>query len=544
MPLRDRELITPPPSLASLQELSGPAVIAMLIASAIAVLDGLVGGQAVLIGLLAIPPVIAAMSASLPETGVVGAFCLVLAVLSILWHQNVTAAQYVISVVTVTAGFLAGLWVASLRVNLNREQAASELLAEAGALMEDALDRRARAQHLADLAVPSLGDVALIDIVTSEGSIERIAARGRGTEVADIFVKLRADTPIDPHGPHPVAEVIRTGRTKFLDRLSDQEIDRITTRENERELLRRHRFQSCIVLPLGARGSVLGAMTLWIMRPAKAFDETARRTAKRLADRAALALDNARLHEQQAHIASVLQHSLLPRSLPEIRGFEASSRFLAAGEAYEVGGDFYDVFRSGSGSWTAVIGDVCGKGPEAASLTALARYTVRTASSPDSSPSQVLRALHESISSERADLRFCTAALAQIEPPSNGSGAARLTVALGGHPLPLVLRKNGRVDSIGEPGTLLGALPNVVLADVEADLGIGDSLVLYTDGVLDVSDRSQRDDPDWLTKELSRFAGKSADEIAERLAQAAIKRHGGEPRDDIALLVLHRNGVR
>ena len=235
MPLRDRELITPPPSLASLQELSGPAVIAMLIASAIAVLDGLVGRQAVLIGLLAIPPVIAAMSASLPETGVVGAFCLVLAVLSILWHRNVAAAQYVISVVTVMAGFLAGLWVASLRVNLNREQAASELLAEAGALMEDALDRRARAQHLADLAVPSLGDVALIDILTSEGSIERIAARSRGTEVADIFVKLRADTPIDPHGPHPVAEVIRTGRTKFLDRLSDQEIDRITTRENERE---------------------------------------------------------------------------------------------------------------------------------------------------------------------------------------------------------------------------------------------------------------------------------------------------------------------
>jgi len=181
------------------------------------------------------------------------------------------------------------------------------------------------------------------------------------------------------------------------------------------------------------------------MRPPKAFDETARRTATRLADRAALALDNARLHEQQKHIASVLQHSLLPRSLPEIAGFETSSRFLAAGEAYEVGGDFYDVFRSGSGSWTAVIGDVCGKGPEAASLTALARYTVRTASSPDSTPSGVLRTLHDSISSEHADLRFCTAALARIQAPSNGRGSARLTVALGGHPLPMILRKSGRV---------------------------------------------------------------------------------------------------
>jgi serine phosphatase RsbU (regulator of sigma subunit) len=543
-PLRDRELINPPPSLANLQELSGPALIAMLVASAIAVVDGLLGRQAVLIGLLAIPPVIAAMSASLPETGVVGAFCLVLAVLSIIWHGNAAFAEYAISVVTVIAGSLAGLWVASLRVNLNREQAASELLADAGGLMEDALDRRERAQHLADLAVPTLGDVALVDMVSSDGSIERVAASSRGTEVADVFVNLRAKMPIDPHGPHPVAEVIRSGRTMNLDRLSDQEIDRITSREDERELLRQHRFKSCIVLPLGARGSVLGALTLWIMRPPKAFDETARRTAKRLADRAALALDNARLHEQQVHIASVLQHSLLPRSLPEINGFEASSRFLAAGEAYEVGGDFYDVFRSGSGSWTAVIGDVCGKGPEAASLTALARYTVRTASSPDSTPSQVLRTLHDLISSEHSDLRFCTAALARIQPPSNGNGVAHLTVALGGHPLPLVLRKDGRVDSIGEPGTLLGALPSVVLADTDADLAVGDSLILYTDGVLDVSDRSQRDDPDWLTKELAKSAGMSADEIAERLAQAAIKRHGGEPRDDIAVLVLHRNGGR
>jgi hypothetical protein len=135
MPLRDRELVTPPPTLASLQELSGPALIAMLVASAIAVLDGLAGPTVVLIGLLAIPPVIAAMSASLPETAVVGAFCFVLAVLSILWHQDVDAAQYAIGVVTVVAGDLAGLWVASLRVNLNREQAASELLAEAGGLM-------------------------------------------------------------------------------------------------------------------------------------------------------------------------------------------------------------------------------------------------------------------------------------------------------------------------------------------------------------------------------------------------------------------------
>jgi serine phosphatase RsbU (regulator of sigma subunit) len=544
MPARERELVTPPPTLAGLQELSAPALIAMLVASAVGVLDGLASNQLVFIGLLAIPPVIAAMSASLPETAVVGAFCLILGALSILWNQGIDGGQRLVALTTVTAGTLAGLWVASLRLRLNREQAASELLADAGALMEDALDQKQRAQHLAELASGALGDVAMVDMVMTDGSIQRMAAKGRGTEVADLFVKLRANVPIDPHGPHPVAEVIRTGRTMYLDQLSDKGIDGITTRESERELLRKHRFKSCIVLPLGARGSVLGALTLWIMRPAEAFDETARRTAKRLADRAALALDNARLHEQQAHIASVLQHSLLPRSLPEINGFETSSRFLAAGEAYEVGGDFYDVFRSGSGTWTAVIGDVCGKGPEAASLTALARYTVRTASSPDSAPSEVLRTLHDSISAEHSDLRFCTAALARINAPSNGRGAAHLTVALGGHPLPLILRKNGRVDAVGEPGTLLGALPSPVLADAEADLGVGAALILYTDGMLDVRDRSDRDDPDWLEKELGKAAGKSADQIAETLAQAAIKRHGGEARDDIAVLVLNRRGTQ
>jgi serine phosphatase RsbU (regulator of sigma subunit) len=504
--------------------------------------DGLASNQLVIVGLLAIPPVIAAMSASRPETAVVAAFCIVLALLSILWNQGIDGGQRLVALTTVSSGALAGLWVAGLRLKLNREQAASELLADAGALMEDALDQKQRAQHLAELAINGLGDVAMVDMLMADGSIQRMAARGRDTEVADIFVKLRADAPIDPHGPHPVAEVIRSGRTVYLDQLSDEDIEGITTRENEREVLRNHRFKSCIVLPLGARGSVLGALTLWIIRPPKAFDETARRTAKRLADRAALALDNARLHEQQVHIASVLQHSLLPRSLPEITGFETSSRFLAAGEAYEVGGDFYDVFSSGSGTWTAVIGDVCGKGPEAASLTALARYTVRTASSPDHAPSDILRTLHDSISSEHADLRFCTAALAQIQTPSNGRGSAHLTVCLGGHPLPLILRKNGRVDAVGEPGTLLGALPSPLLSDVEATLAVGDSLVLYTDGVLDVRDRSIRDDPEWLEKELGKASGKGADEIAELLSQAAIKRHGGEARDDIAVLVLHRHG--
>jgi serine phosphatase RsbU (regulator of sigma subunit) len=189
-----------------------------------------------------------------------------------------------------------------------------------------------------------------------------------------------------------------------------------------------------------------------------------------------------------------------------------------------------------------VIGDVCGKGPEAAALTALARHSIRAASTPDRSPSDVLRALHESITGEQTDLRFCTAALARIQAPRNSWGAARLTISLGGHPPPLVLRKSGRVDQLGQPGTLLGALPSPSLADIEAKLGAGDSLVLYTDGMLDLRDRSSEDDPGWLARRLEGAAGGSADEVASKLAEAAIRRSGGEPRDDIAILVLRRRG--
>jgi serine phosphatase RsbU (regulator of sigma subunit) len=538
---RHPDLVKQPATLAGLKELSLATLLAMAGAGLIAVLDG-VGSMLVLIPLLAIPPVIAALNASPPETALVGGFCVLLAILSGTWNQNFDQTEYVIGLLTVIAGAVAGLWVATLRAHLDRERAASELLSEAGGLMEATLDQRERALQLGKLAVPSLSDVSMVDMLSADGQIVRMAAWSSGSEAAEMFIKLRAEVPIDPRGPHPVAEVLRTGEPQLLDRLSDEQIKEITTKEEERQALYRHRFRSCLLLPLGARGHVIGCLTLWIMQPAHAFDEIARRTAKRLADRAALALDNARLHEQQSHIASVLQHSLRPRSLPEIAGFESSSRFLAAGEAYEVGGDFYDVFRTGSGGWTVVIGDVCGKGPEAAALTSLARHSIRAASSPDRAPSDVLRALHESITGEHADLRFCTAALARIQAPRNGQGSARLTIALGGHPPPLVLRNTGRVDQLGERGTLLGALPSPSLADVDARLGVGDSLVLYTDGMLDRGDRSGEDDPGWLSRQLEAAAGGSADEVASKLAEAAIKRNGGEPRDDIAILVLRRRG--
>ncbi|MGH2923766.1 MAG: PP2C family protein-serine/threonine phosphatase [Solirubrobacterales bacterium] len=529
-----------------MQELSGPALLALGLAGLIAVLDGAAGGEIVLLGLLAIPPVIAAMGASVPQTAIVGAACVVLAVLSGLWNENMGSSAYVVEVMTVIAGSIAGLWIAALREEAAREKLSADLLAEVGAVTEQVRDQRTRAQEIAKLAVPILGDVVMVDVMTQARTIERLVANSSDPALARRFVELRKRTAIRIDGPHPVARVIRTGEPLELGGLSDELIDEITSTEGERELLRKHRFRSCLVLPLRARGAVLGAITLWIMRRTGGFDGVSLRTAKSLSERAALALDNAHLHEKQAHIAGVLQRSLLPRSLPEVPGFELATYFLAAGEAgYDVGGDFYDIFPSGSQSWNVVIGDVCGKGPEAAALTSLARFTVRTASGRDTPPSAVLRILHDSISADRSDLRFCTAALLRLDQASSSRAGAQITVSLGGHPPPMVLRRKGGVEDIGRPGTLLGAIPEPGLADQAGRLAPGDAVLLYTDGLLaGGKDRPSAHEEDWLATQLGKVAGDPPERIAKRIASAAIRRQGGEPRDDIALLVLRRRGGR
>ena len=128
------------------------------------------------------------------------------------------------------------------------------------------------------------------------------------------------------------------------------------------------------------------------------------------------------------------------------------------------------------------MGDVCGKGPDAAAVTALARYTLRAAAMRERLPSRSLGLLNEALLRQRDDRRFCTVAYAYLEPLAEG---ARVGFASGGHPLPLLLRADGTVEAVGEPGTLLGVVPDPNFEDRSLSLGPGDALVFYTDGVIE-----------------------------------------------------------
>jgi len=242
-----------------------------------------------------------------------------------------------------------------------------------------------------------------------------------------------------------------------------------------------------------------------------------------------------------ATLARTLQASLLPPHLPEIPGLDVAARYRAADEGQEVVGDFYDLFDLGSAAgvgegWGVVIGDVCGKGPEAATLTAVARHTVRAAAMRESRPSGVLAQLNDAVLHQDAGERFCTAVYARVLP---GAGGVAMCLSCGGHPLPLVLRAGGSVETAGHPGTLLGLFEEPELTDTEIMLSPGDAAVLFTDGATEAKRRSMLLGEDRLRAIVSTCAGLRASEIARRL-EDAIRAFQGEsgPSDDLAIVVL------
>jgi phosphoserine phosphatase RsbU/P len=235
-----------------------------------------------------------------------------------------------------------------------------------------------------------------------------------------------------------------------------------------------------------------------------------------------------------ARMARTFQRSLLPPELPAIGGVEVAAAYRAAGEGNEVGGDFYDAFDVTDDEWALVMGDVCGKGPDAAAVTALARYTVRAAAQHMRRPVRILETLNEAILRQGND-RFCSMVYARFKLDE---GDLHATVAVGGHPLPLVLRKDGHVEPMGRHGLLLGVFPDPELEEESTSLAPGDAVVLFTDGVTDAGAPLMPLGEEGLRSTLKASAGLGAAGIVDSIEQAVLDRSSGAPRDDCALLVM------
>jgi serine phosphatase RsbU (regulator of sigma subunit) len=251
----------------------------------------------------------------------------------------------------------------------------------------------------------------------------------------------------------------------------------------------------------------------------------------------ALAEDNARLFADQREIAESLQLSLLPQHFDAPPGAAVTVRYWPAGSASLIGGDFYDVFQVDDERWAIMIGDVCGKGIEAAGLTGLARHTVRAAARHERLASRVLHAVHIGLGDQRP-ATFCTACFIYATPDDDGS--VSLDVSLGGHPQPILRRRSGTVEAVGEPGTLLGIVAPS-LSDTTVRVEDGDTLVLYTDGLTDAPG-AQAVTVEQIVQLLDEIGGESIERIADDIGALKRSNRPTGSSDDTALVVL-RFGV-
>ena len=391
---------------------------------------------------------------------------------------------------------------------------------------------------VAGAAVPKLGDWCSLHYVPETGAEVEIVVAHADPAKVEWADALASRFPYDPDGDRGVPSVIRSGATEFIEEVDDALIDAALARSDDpealREILDTLGVTSAITVPLATKRGVRGAMQFVSAESGRTYDRDDVALAEVVGSRVADALDNMWLTEQHRHISATLQRALLPPKLPAIEGVDVAVRYWPAGTAVEAGGDFYDVFRCGPGSWAVVIGDVCGTGPDAAALTGMARHTVRAAARHDQDHERVVEWLNEAVRLSDRD-RFCTAVYATLE----ASGRAwRFRACAAGHPRPVLVRHGGDAVTMGEPGTLLGVYEDIRVRVSETTLDVGDVVVLYTDGLTDLPPPHGRTEGD-VAALVGGLAATTAEEIAEAIHRSLTDRLPPERRpDDVALVVL------
>jgi PAS domain S-box-containing protein len=420
------------------------------------------------------------------------------------------------------------------RAEEERARTRVEIVAEAGAAMAASLEPRRVVEALARVAAHRIADAAVVYLVDRFGRVEDYVVAHREPSIEAILrraTSLRLPTPEDGGA---VAAVLRTSAS-VTPQTGDGHVDAPELTDEQREILHSLNPMSEAAIPLMARDRLLGVF--WMLRTAgsRKFDDDDVDLATDITRRASLHLENARLYEEREEIAETLQKSLLPPDAPQVPGLDVGARYLAAAQGLTVGGDFYDIFELDMDHWGVVIGDVVGKGAPAAAVMGLARYTVRTAAMSEGRPSALLQTLNDAIARQTQGHTFCTACFARLRRHASG---VRVTLAVGGHPLPLLVRSSGDVEEVGEPGTLLGIFEDPTLVDRAVDLRPGDALVLYTDGVTDERRGEEEFGIVRLRDVLARLAGSDAQRIADGVVAAIDAFRTGDVHDDIALVVL------
>ncbi len=417
---------------------------------------------------------------------------------------------------------------------VKRAELATSFLAEASRVLASSLDYEQTLSRIAELAVPQIADWCAIDTVQEDGQLRRVALHHHDAGRLPLAEQLQHAYPNDADDSAGVAEVLRTGRAIVLSDIPAATLAAYAQDERHLALLQAINPTAVIIVPMVSGAKAVGAISLLWSDTPRRLSRSDLSLAAELGRRTGAAIDSARSYAERSRIAEVLQRALLPAFLPEIPGAEIEARYAASGELNEVGGDFYDVFAYDRRRWMLVIGDVCGKGPRAASVTALARHTLRTAAMHGCTPTRMLEMLHAALLRDPGG-DLCTVCLVLVSPADTH---ARLTVALAGHPPPLLVSSDGGIRPIGELGTLLGLIEPVTITEREHRLESDETLLLYTDGLPEARGPAGILGEDGLARLSRQGATMPLPDMLEHIERAAIEHTNGRVQDDIALLAV------
>ncbi len=407
----------------------------------------------------------------------------------------------------------------------------SRFLAEASHLLGSSVDYAQTLRNVAWAAVPQIADWCAVDLIDPDGRRDQVVAAHRDPDKLALAERLRRYEPdrLDPE--QGIGLVIRTGASQLYPEITDEMLVPGAVDEEHLQLLRAVGLRSALSVPLRTAGRVFGAMTLVNSESGRRFGEDDVQFAEQLADRAAVAVENARLYQARSRTAATLQRSLLPDSVPQIAGWEVATLYRAAGAdpELEVGGDFYDFIETPDG-WMAIIGDVTGKGVEAATLTSLLRHGARFIGQADGRPAAILQRLDLALK-QRSTMSLCTTLCMAMT-------ADRVVFSSAGHPMPLLVGADGSVREAGEPGRLLGLARSHEWRDQTLEIQAGETIVLYTDGVTDTRGEQERFGEARLRELLRDAAPGSPAQLLASLDRALASFQIGPQADDTAVIAM------
>jgi PAS domain S-box-containing protein len=392
----------------------------------------------------------------------------------------------VVELMDAVGGHLGELLHASAQV-AERERLVDELLEErrrneflllAAQVLSEVFDYRDMVKRLAQVAVPVLADLCLIDIAEEDGQVRRMAAWHADPQKRSLTEELRTRYPPDPEGRHPMVEVMRSGRSQWSHHMTDEFLRETSRDERHYEISKLLGFTSFMTVPLGSGGDeVIGTVTLVSAGSGRRFSEKDLGLAEQLATQVSSVVSRARAYDRERRISHELQRNLLPDAIPKLPGWEVAARYLPAAVGFEVGGDWYDVVPVSDRLVALVVGDVEGHDLDAARIMSRLRHTLGLLVLEEQAPGKALERLNR-VALASVQPRLASALIGVLDTVTG-----LITFSSAGHPSPVRIERGRALELVVPPGPPLG-VQRTHYKDHEYQLAEG-CLVMFTDGLVE-----------------------------------------------------------